>query len=108
MGWIAVDLDGTLAYYDGWKGDNHIGAPVPAMLERVKRWLAEGRDVRIFTARGSECDEERVHAHGLISDWCQEHIGMRLPITNVKDYHMVELWDDRCVHVEKNTGAVLG
>ena len=42
-GWIGVDLDGTLAHYEGWKGIEHIGAPVPAMLERVKNWLAEGK-----------------------------------------------------------------
>jgi hypothetical protein len=51
QGWIGVDLDGTMAYYDGWKGADHIGEPIPAMVERVKRWLAEGREVRIFTAR---------------------------------------------------------
>lgn len=50
-GWIGVDLDGTLAMYDGFKGPEHIGDPVPKMLERVKKWLAEGREVRIFTAR---------------------------------------------------------
>jgi len=52
-GWIGVDLDGTLAYYDEWRGLYHIGEPIPAMVDRVKRWLAEGRDVRIFTARVS-------------------------------------------------------
>ena len=50
-GWIGVDLDGTLAYYDQWRGALHIGEPIPVMLERVKRWLDEGKDVRIFTAR---------------------------------------------------------
>ena len=37
--WIGVDLDGTLAEWDGWKGHEHIGPPIPAMLERVKRWI---------------------------------------------------------------------
>ena len=50
-GWIGVDLDGTLAEYAGWVSEEHIGHPVPMMLERVKAWLAEGKDVRIFTAR---------------------------------------------------------
>jgi hypothetical protein len=27
-GWIGVDLDGTLAHYDGWKGIDHIGEPI--------------------------------------------------------------------------------
>ena len=50
-GWIGVDLDGTLAEYDGWVGPQHIGKPVPLMVDRVKRMLDYGEDVRIFTAR---------------------------------------------------------
>lgn len=50
-GWIAVDLDGTLAQYDETTGFPEIGPPVPRMVERVKAWLAYGLDVRIFTAR---------------------------------------------------------
>jgi hypothetical protein len=47
-GWIGVDLDGTLAHYDGWKGADHIGEPIAPMVERVKRWLSEGHEVRVF------------------------------------------------------------
>ncbi|HEV7674386.1 MAG TPA: hypothetical protein VGQ12_07640 [Candidatus Angelobacter sp.] len=50
-GWIGVDLDGTLAHYAGWKGPEHIGEPIMPMVERVKGWLAEGKTVKIFTAR---------------------------------------------------------
>jgi len=57
-GWIGVDLDGTLATYGGWKGPDDIGAPVPAMMKRVKRWIGEGREVRIFTARA--CIPEQI------------------------------------------------
>lgn len=112
-GWIAVDLDGTLAVYDKWKGPAEIGEPVPAMLERVQRWLAEGRDVRIFTARVSSdgsldrSAEARLARHA-IAAWCSKHVGQVLPITNVKDYAMIELWDDRAVQVEANTGKVVG
>ena len=49
-GWIGVDLDGTLAQYGGWNG-GLIGDPVPLMLQRVKEWIADGKDVRIMTAR---------------------------------------------------------
>lgn len=44
-GWIGVDLDGTLAEYHGWD-DGRIGAPIPKMVQRVKQWLAEGKEVR--------------------------------------------------------------
>ena len=50
-GHILVDLDGTLAIYNGYVGPTHIGEPVPKMLERVKSWLADGKTVKIFTAR---------------------------------------------------------
>jgi len=111
-GWIGVDLDGTLTEYHGWKGIDHIGEPIPKMLERVKQWLQQDKTVKIFTAR--------VHGHGIpiiedgeqhvadvitpIEDWCLEHIGKKLPVTNVKDFGMVELWDDRAVQVIANTG----
>jgi hypothetical protein len=37
-------------------------------------------------------------------DWL-ESVGLpRLPVTNVKDFSLIELWDDRCVRVEPNTG----
>lgn len=107
-GWIAVDLDGTLAEYHGWKGVDHVGDPIPAMVERVKAWLSEGKEVRIFTARvwggGDQRDAEAARA--AIYSWCERHIGVRLDVTNVKDWNMVELWDDRAVRVETNTGRV--
>lgn len=104
-GWIAVDLDSTLAYYDGWKGIEHIGAPVPLMLERVKQWLAEGKDVCIFTARVCRDGEEGEAARCAIVKWCVQHLGREIPITNIKDFGLVELWDDRAVQVVPNTGA---
>jgi hypothetical protein len=105
-GWIGVDLDGTLATYDGWRGIEHIGEPVPAMLARVEQWLSEGRDVRIFTARVSTGDEQGCRP--AIEAWCERHLGRVLPITSEKDFGMVSLWDDRCVAVEPNTGRILG
>jgi hypothetical protein len=113
-GWIGVDLDGTLAHYEGWKGIQHIGAPIPPMVARVKRWLSEGKEVRIMTARvwkpcpGQPGYIERTRevrsAKKHIEDWCREHIGCRLPVTNEKDLNMVELWDDRAVRVVANVG----
>lgn len=113
-GWIGVDLDGTLARYDGWKGPTHIGEPIPLMVMRVKQWLSEGTDVRIFTARvhdlernfdGSANDADvRLK---VIQDWCLECIGVVLPVTCKKDYGMIELWDDRAVQVVPNTGEMV-
>lgn len=107
-GWIGVDLDGTLALYNGWVDATHIGEPIYPMLGRVKVWLAMGYDVRIFTARvypGGIDDQRDISAvTKAIQDWCSKHIGQVLPITCTKDYGMVELWDDRAVQVIPNTG----
>lgn len=102
-GWIGVDLDGTLAHYTGWLGAEIIGEPVKPMLERVKAWIAQGIEVRIFTARAS-VEEQIPYVH----QWCLKHIGIVLPVTNVKDFGMVMLYDDRCTQVETNTGRLVG
>lgn len=106
-GWIGVDLDATLANYHKWTAPDDIGAPVPAMVARVRQWLADGEDVRIFTARGSVDELDRSIAYPAIQRWCLEHLGRVLPITNVKDIHMRVLYDDRAVRVEKNTGRLI-
>lgn len=114
-GWIGVDLDGTLAVYDRWRGPYHIGAPIAPMVERVRKWLTDGEDVRIFTARVTDArplnEDGTEHDLGRVRDsivlWCQQHLGQSLRITNVKDWHMRELWDDRAVQVRPNTGITL-
>ena len=99
MGWIGVDLDGTLAEYGGWQGPDHIGEPIERMLRRVKFWLFQGQEVRIFTARASV--PEQIPP---VEAWCEKHLGQKLQVTNQKDFGMIELWDDRAVQVEFNTG----
>ena len=98
-GWIGVDLDGTLAEYHGWKGPEHVGAPIPLMLDRVKAWLREGREVRIFTARAAIKDQIAP-----VERWLEKHGIGGLTVTNEKDLGMIELWDDRAVQVIPNTG----
>lgn len=104
--WYGVDLDGTLAEYHGWNPE--IGQPIPKMVKRVKKWLEEGKDVRIFTARVSRftdtTDSHIFEVRKKIETWSKEHLGIILPITNVKEHGLVELWDDRAVQVIKNTG----
>ncbi len=107
--WIGVDLDGTLAHYDGWVSSVAIGDPIPKMVGRVKRWLKEGRTVKIFTARIGHLEGEELAACSFaILSWCETHLGQKLDITCCKDIDMVELWDDRAVQVIKNTGIKLG
>ena len=109
-GWIGVDLDGTLAEYHGWDGLSTIGVPLPLMVERVKGWLAEGKNVKIFTARaevGVQSEIDRDIAVSAVQSWCRRHLGQVLEITATQDMHMIELWDDRCVQMVPNTGLTL-
>lgn len=109
-GWIGVDFDGTLAEYDGvWVGPESMGKPIAPMVARVKRWLEDGLDVRIFTARVWSApdlprSEDSIEAERHIRAWCRDHLGQELPVTCTKDYGMYALWDDRCVEVKTNTG----
>lgn len=120
-GWIGVDLDGTLARYDGWVNADHIGEPISPMVEMVKEWISDGREVKIFTARvdggetalkmGNDAGKQLRdvdYIRSVIQDWSEIHIGVRLAVTNVKDYGMIALYDDRCIQVERNTGKLIG
>jgi hypothetical protein len=108
QGWIGVDLDGTIAEYTEWKGATVIGRPLGPMLMRVKLLLEAGYDVRIFTARISEPDPAiRRQVIDFIDAWCVKYIGEVLPITNVKDYDLIELYDDRARQMVPNTGQTL-
>jgi hypothetical protein len=98
--WIGVDLDGTLAEYNDWICVEHIGKPIPLMVERVKVWISEGKHVKIFTARVTHGHEAVRYIHA----WLVSQGLPLLEVTNVKDFDMVELWDDRCVSVVTNTG----
>jgi len=106
--WIGVDLDGTLAEYKSFQGHENIGKPVPAMLELVRGWLAEDIKVKIFTARvsGNTADAERARYY--VKKWLEDECGITdMEVTCIKDYYMVELYDDRAVQVEFNTGKLL-
>lgn len=102
QGWIGVDLDGTLAYDDPKLSLSKIGDPVPPMLDRVREMLDRGMRVKIFTARASDTEQLPI-----IRRWLAEHGLPELEITNVKDYGMLRLYDDRCIQVERNTGRLV-
>lgn len=85
MGWIAFDLDGTLAqwgdkdthtdyiHYDVLK----IGAPIPKMVEKLQEHLTQGHEVRIFTARvGPASDEECLAALEKLTEAHATAVGM--------------------------------
>lgn len=125
-GWIGFDLDGTLAMYDGWKGIDHIGAPIGPMVSLIKKYRAQGRRVKILTARiaphrledgtigeayitvpKGDGGATRQYARQYINDWCHFNLGFVPEIVYAKDQLMLELYDDRVKQVEPNTGIVI-
>ena len=104
---IAVDWDGTLVEYNGYKGPTVYGRPIPSMVNRIKRWLADGCEVIIFTSRVSVEHEPSVYLEELETIHTALH-DMRLPylqVTANKYTRIKEFWDDRGVRVERNTGV---
>lgn len=85
---ICVDLDGTIAEYDGWKGLEHIGDPIEGAQEFIKK-LQEFSTVIIFTTRMNldlnrketffdgipltNTATRRRKVHKLIWDWLVKH-----------------------------------
>lgn len=97
--WIGVDLDGTLAQYTHGSAVNEIGEPIEPMMTRVREWISEGKTVKIFTARAAIPQQVAV-----VKAWLVQNGLPRLEVTNAKDFGMIELWDDRCIQVNANTG----
>lgn len=100
---IAVDLDGTLAHYDGWKGIEHIGPVIPEVANAISDAQASGAEVWIFTARVSD-PEDALEARAHIAEWLVYNKINVQGITAVKMKCFTEFWDDRAIQVIKNKG----
>ena len=105
--WIGVDLDGTLAEYDGWQGASHIGDPIEGTVKLVRGWLEMGLDVRILTARVTHPAAEKERIRDYVEAWCLQHLGKRLPVTGVKGWQCAFFLDDRAIQVVPDTGELV-
>ena len=63
---VAVDLDGVLAQYDGWKGVDHIGQPIAGARDFLQA-LHEHFDILIYTTRCCEEINPPEKAHLLVN-----------------------------------------
>ena len=108
-GWVGVDLDGTLAEFDFDYGTVNllkIGEPIAGMVDFVQRLLSQGVEVRIFTARvAPHPDRDIDKITMIIRDWCDKHLGRRLPVTCSKDPDCAAIYDDIAFRVLRNGGA---
>lgn len=51
MSIVAIDLDGVLAYYNGWKGIDHIGEPTDGALRLCEQLIEDGHEIIVHTVR---------------------------------------------------------
>lgn len=71
---IAVDLDGTLAEYDGWKGIEDIGMPYDGARKFVRTLRERGYKVIIHTCRiNPKNSSGDVDALNVVSRWLNTH-----------------------------------
>ncbi len=104
QGWIGFDLDDTLASYDGWHGEEHIGEPIIPMILKLQQFINAGYKCKIFTARAGNGIAQINHIHNWLN-----HYGLpSLEVTNIKDFNCICFYDDRCIAVESGTGIILG
>ena len=103
----AVDFDGTLMDQPSSFDPKTVGLPIWRMVNRVRDMLSSGKKVCIFSASvtpGSKKEsKKRVK---LINEFCIRYFGRELPIANVKSSNMVRIWDNKAIHVQKNTGCI--
>lgn len=97
---LAVDLDGVLAEYHGWRGpQTPIGAPATGAAAFVRNVKARGWDVTLYTGRDPAA----------ATAWLAEH-GIRMPVVDVrrdgKPMATVFL-DDRALRFDGDFGATL-
>lgn len=108
--WIGVDLDGTLAQTVEPFDPLVIGDPIPEVVEKVKEALANGKTVKVFTARLADQGVAE-SIRGAIRDWTQRIIGQPLDATNQKDQGCEAIWDlneEMGVNPLKSTAADAG
>ncbi len=96
MPWVGFDFDGTLAV-------EHTFEPVKPMVDRLRKYLKQGTECRILTARGN--DPAGIN---LVKTWLREQGLPNLQVTSKKDYQMIVLYDDRARQVIQNQGIVVG
>jgi adenylylsulfate kinase len=91
---IAVDFDGVIANYDGYKGPGVLGDPRPDVRQALRLLKDEGWKVIIYTTRGEQEIAAYLAKHGIPYDEFNCNSDYRTqgpkPVADV-------YWDDRAV-----------
>lgn len=91
---IAVDFDGVIAEYDGYKGPRVLGAPRADVLAALRTLRAEGWKIVVHTTRGREEVTSYLAENSIPHDEINSNSDYRT--TGAKPVADV-YWDDRAV-----------
>jgi hypothetical protein len=100
---LALDLDGTLCEYDGWKGPAHFGKPFPDVVAELHKLKAgpEKWAIMIFTTRRTDhALKAHLDKHNIPYDFINKH-PWQPPGTSHKPTADVYL-DDRALRFNGN------
>jgi hydroxymethylpyrimidine pyrophosphatase-like HAD family hydrolase len=96
---IAVDFDGVIADYDGWKGTGVLGEPRRDVVEALRGLRAEGWKIVIHTTRGEDEVESYLERHAIPHDEINRNSDYQTKgVKPVADVY----WDDRAVRYSGN------
>jgi hypothetical protein len=91
---IAVDFDGVIAGYDGYKGPGEFGDPRPDVREALLTLQNEGWKIIINTTRGEQEITQYLNQHGIPFEEFNRNTEYKTqgskPVADV-------YWDDRAV-----------
>lgn len=86
---IALDLDGTLLQYSGWKRESRFGKPYKGAKEFVETLISMGHRVTVFTAR---------EKHEPVKKHLKKFGFPPLDVTNIKRHDFSIIVDDRAMN----------
>jgi len=71
---VAIDLDGTILKYSGWKGQKHFESPLPGVKEALLELKRRGYIIVVWTTRKNVRDIARyLRNHGIPFDYINEN-----------------------------------
>lgn len=83
---IALDFDGVLHQYDGWRDGSIYGDPVEGSIETLQRWKNQ-YDLVVFTCRTPR---------GAVWHWIKKHYGFEIEVVVEKPHADLYIDDRGC------------
>jgi len=103
---LAVDLDGTLLKYSGWKGETEFGEPIPGVKEVLQQVRDAGWAIVIWTIRNQpEALSAHLNKHNIPFDYINQN-PYGPPRTGPKIFADVYL-DDRAICFQGETTGLV-